>query len=181
MVSVPVVFQFLLGREIFSTNFASIFIMPNQVSQVLLLPHKELSTSLTGVLGVVLVLLRVLLHLLLVLHDLPALQADHLAPHGVLGVVSPQTGFLDKLSCAELAVIIFLSRGDVVDSLEVGHEQPPLGELCLALVTVVVAVAQHVLVQLEGGQEGFRTFGTFVNCLFSLLVSIWLRLRSGRL
>lgn len=155
MLSVSVVFQFLLGGEIFSTNFASIFIMSNQVSQVLLLPHEELPTSLTGVLGVVLVLLRVLLHLLLVLHDLATLQAYHLAPHGVLSVVSPQTWFLDKLSRTELAVVIFLSCGDVVNSLEVSHEQPALGKLGIALVTVVVAVPKHVLVQLEGSQEGF--------------------------
>ena len=62
--------------------------------------------------------------------------------------VSPKAWLLHKLSGAEVARVILLRCGDVVDSLQVVDKQPPLGELGIAFVNcaVVVCVAQLVLV-----------------------------------
>ena len=46
----------------------------------------------------------------------------HLSAHGVLGIVGPQTRLLHKLSRAEFAVIIFFSRWNVMNSLQVIHQ-----------------------------------------------------------
>ena len=46
------------------------------------------------------------------------------------------------------------------------HQQSSLGKLGVALVTVVVRVAEPVLVQLEGGQESLSTLCTRVALSF---------------
>merc|ERR1719427_26619 len=171
MIRISVVFQFLLGREILATHSAPVFVMTHQVGQILLLSNEELPTPLTSVLSVALMFLGVLLHLLLVLKDLTALQADHLAAHGVLGVMCPQAGLLYKLPGAKLAVIILFCSRNIVDCLQVRHQESPLGKLSIALGAVVVVVTQTVLVQLECCQKCFGALRTFVYLLFGCLVA----------
>ena len=51
--------------------------------------------------------------------------------------------------------------------LQVVHQQSSLGKLGLALVAVVVRVAEPVLVQLEGGQESLSALSTRVAWSFA--------------
>ena len=64
----------------------------------------------------------------------------------VLCQVSPKTWLLHKLPGAEVARVILLRCGDVVDSLQVVDKQPPLGELGVTFVTVIFCVSELVLV-----------------------------------
>ena len=71
--------------------------------------------------------------------------------------MTPKTWFFDKLSRAKVARVVLLCRCNVMHRLEVVHKQSSLCKLGITLVTVVVRVAELVLVQLEGGEEVFAT------------------------
>ena len=81
--------------------------------------------------------------------------------------MTPQTWFLDKLPRTEVASVVLLCSCDVVHGLQMVNQQSSLGKLGVALVTVVVRVAEPVLVQLEGGQESLSTLSTRVALSFA--------------
>ena len=137
--------------------------MSLQVGQVLLVPQEELATPGAGVLGCFPVLVCVLLEGSIVLQDIATLKTDDLVTRGVLRQVSPQTRLLHKLAAAEVTGVVFLRRRDVMHGLQVVNQQSPLGKLCITLVTVVVRVAQPVLVQLKCRDECLATLFATVN------------------
>ena len=96
---------------------------------------------------------------------------DYLFTRGVLCKVTPKARFFDKLSGAEVARVVFLCRCNVMHSLEVVHQQPSLCKLCITLLTVVVRVAELVLVQLEGSEEVFATLLTSMILRFGCFCS----------
>ena len=82
---------------------------------------------------------------------------DYLFTRCVFSKVTPKTRLFDKLPRAEVAGVVLLRRCNVMHSFEVVHQKPSLCKLCITLVTVVVRVAEPVLVQLESSEEVFAT------------------------
>ena len=85
---------------------------------------------------------------------------DYLFTRCVLCKVTPKAWLFDKLPRAEVAGVVFLCRGNVMNRFEVVHQKPSLCKLGITLVAVVVRMAEPVLVQLEGSEEVFATLLT---------------------
>ena len=166
--TVLVVFQLFLGRKLLLAQLTAILVVSLQVRQVLLVSQEELATSGACVLGRFPVFVCVLLEGSVVLQDIATLKADDLVTRGVLRQVSPQTRLLYKLAAAEVTGVVFLCRRYVVHVLKVVNQQSPLCKLCITLVTVVVRVAQPVLVQLKCRDECLTALFATVNLCFLL-------------
>ena len=96
---------------------------------------------------------------------------DYLFTRCVFCKMTPKAWLFDKLPRAEVARVVLLRRCNVMHSFEVVHQKPSLCKLCITLVTVVVRMAEPVLVQLEGGEEVFATLLTSIVLRFGWFCS----------